>query len=100
MSDLVERLRSSEAATIWSIVDEAADEIEKLRSQRGEAWSTVDRLNARNQALFEESLRLHEAVEELLLHRVGDLPRQGWLKDNDASRKSLARLAAIMENRG
>lgn len=36
---------------------------------------------------------LRDAVAELLKHRVGELPRQGWLKDNDESRKALDRLA-------
>jgi hypothetical protein len=74
VTDLAERLRDSEAYTIWNIVGEAADEIERLQG----------------------------AIRRLLEHRVGALPRQGWLNDNDASRRCLEDLAALVaeERRG
>jgi Lar family restriction alleviation protein len=40
---------------------------------------------------------LVEAAREVLSHRVGDLPTRGWLKDNDDSRASLAKLAAALQ---
>jgi hypothetical protein len=40
---------------------------------------------------------LVEAAREVLSHRVGDLPTRGWLKDNDGSRASLAKLAAALQ---
>lgn len=40
---------------------------------------------------------LFEAAREVLSHRVGNLPSQGWLKDNDGSRASLAKLAAALQ---
>lgn len=40
--------------------------------------------------------RLREAAQTVLKHRVGDLPSQGWLRDNDRSRKALADLAAVL----
>jgi len=42
---------------------------------------------------------LEEAVDELLTHRVGELPCEGWLRDNDASRAALAKVAAIRSRR-
>lgn len=36
------------------------------------------------------------AAEDVLSHRVGDLPTRGYLKDNDRSRASLAKLAATL----
>ena len=34
-------------------------------------------------------------VADLLSHRVGELPTQGWLRDNDQSRLALSKLAAL-----
>jgi hypothetical protein len=39
---------------------------------------------------------LKDAIAELLQHRVGDLPREGWLKDTDMSRRALARLDELL----
>jgi hypothetical protein len=37
------------------------------------------------------------AAADVLSHRVGDFPGQGWLKDNDVSRAALGRLAAALK---
>ena len=40
------------------------------------------------------------AAREVLRHRVGDLPHEGWLRDNDASRAALAKLTAAIDQTG
>jgi anti-sigma factor RsiW len=39
-----------------------------------------------------------EAMAGLLPHMVGSLPTQGRLRDNDDSRKALARIIAVLES--
>lgn len=39
---------------------------------------------------------VREVLEDVLSHRVGDLPTRGYLRDNDRSRASIGRLANLL----
>lgn len=43
----------------------------------------------------EEIDMLRNAILDVLSYRVGDLPRLGYIRDNDRSRAAIARLSAI-----
>lgn len=67
---------------------------EAIRAGRNDHWPIVQAFAAHRSAGQAE---LVEAAREVLSHRVGDLPTRGWLKDNDDSRASLAKLAAALQ---
>ncbi len=48
-------------------------------------------------AEYSDVAPLVEAVRELMSHRVGDLPNLGYIRDNDNSRKSIWKLASVLE---
>lgn len=86
------------------------EELSKLKATSGSEWfSTLEAAEARiaeyraaekrrqdAKRLRDAAPYLLEAAQELLSHRVGDLPIRGWLRDNDASRAALAKLAAAL----
>ncbi len=51
------------------------------------------------EGLEDRIAKLEEAIADVLTHRVGDLPTRGFLKDNDASRTALAKLAALQKSK-
>ena len=58
-------------------------------------WDASDGAS-REAALKARIAELEAAVREVLQHRVGDLPREGWIKDTDTSRAAIARLAKLV----
>lgn len=71
----------------------AYKEIKKLEQNRDQIGNFCEFLAKR---LLEAEHRLDNltaAAENVISHRVGTLPVQGWLRDNDASRAALDVLA-------
>lgn len=47
-----------------------------------------------------QEAELWQAIRDMLSQRIGELPTQGWLRDNDKTRQAVARIAAIAEQKG
>jgi hypothetical protein len=58
--------------------------------------STEDAVAAWNTRPAQASEAIRNAALEVLSFRDGDLPTRGWLKDCDASRQSLFKLASAL----
>lgn len=75
-------LTSEIKATVESLEHECEASMSEIATGRERAEKAEAELTA-----------LRWAARDVLAYRVGELPAKGWLKDNDASRAALERLA-------
>ena len=69
-------------------------ELDALKADIANALTDLTDYSIENDALRARVAELEQAIGEVMTHRVGTLPREGYLRDNVASRAALHQLDA------